>query len=233
VADLRIRVEQAVQEAFNAEYGGGNDYEVTGRNIIITEIIKKMADQVLGKDSMYAPFSILGLEGGEGGRPFRGFVNIQLKDNSRHKVFLKGIVDRIDKKGDVVRIIDYKTGKDDKKIADIPSLLDREHPKRNKAAMQTLLYSLIYLQIYEDRQCRIMPGIFNIRELFSEDFDHRLQIRTESGFEAINDVRPFLPEFEEHLRAVLEEIFEPNGHFIQTVDERKCKYCPYIGICGR
>ncbi len=234
LAVLKNKVSDAVKDAFQSEYGKKGAFDISGRNIIIAEIIQKMAVQVLDKDTLYAPFSILGLEGGAGGRPFNGFIEIK-HQNSRHKVLIKGIVDRIDCKNDVVRIIDYKTGKDDKKIENIESLFDSDHPKRNKAAMQTILYSLIYLQNYGDKQLKITPGIFNIRELFSESFDHRLQLKQQNGegYEYITDIRPYLPDFQFHLKNLLQEIFDASKSFTHTADERKCQYCPYVRICGR
>lgn len=233
---LKSKLEEAVGEAFNAEFGGkpGKKYETVGRNAIIAEIINKMAQRIIESDETYAPFKILSLEGGAEKKRFRGSIQIQLPSGQRRHVAVKGIVDRIDRKNDTIRIIDYKTGKDDKSIESIDSLLDRDHPKRNKAAMQTFLYSLIYRQKHGITGSRIMPGIFNIRELFAKNFDYRLQLKSEQGsnYEPVNDVTPFLTAFEDRLQIILQEIFDPSIAFDHTEDKRKCIYCAYRRICG-
>ncbi|MBS3770698.1 MAG: PD-(D/E)XK nuclease family protein [Bacteroidales bacterium] len=38
---------------------------------------------------------------------------------------------------------------------------------------------------------------------------------------------------EEHLRAVLSEIFDPGETFTQTDDLNTCRFCPYARICRR
>lgn len=236
IALLKNNLDKAVHEAFRSEFGASaGKFEIAGRNIIIAEIIKKIALRILENDEAYAPFRILGLEGGAGRKQFKGSVQIQSDSGERYQVAIKGIVDRIDRKEKTVRIIDYKTGKDNKKVQSIDSLLDRDNPARNKAAMQTLLYSLIYLQNYESAGLRIAPGIFNIRELFTDHFDYRLQLKRENGrdFEPVSDVTPYLPAFEDKLRDILKEIFEPSAVFDETTDRRKCAYCAYKNICNR
>jgi hypothetical protein len=40
-------------------------------------------------------------------------------------------------------------------------------------------------------------------------------------------------ELEEHLRGLLEEIFDPDEVFAQTDDLNTCRFCPYAKICRR
>jgi len=231
---LKEKAAEAVGDAFNKEFGAkdGRKFEPAGRNAVIAAIINKMAVRIVENDETYAPFKVLALEDR---KKFRGKIHIQLPSGNRYQAAVRGIVDRIDQKNNTVRIIDYKTGKDDKKIESVESLLDRDHPKRNKAAMQTFLYALIYKQKHGDAGLRIMPGIFNIRELFAKDFDYRLRIKNEDGgdYQPINDASPYLKTFEDRLREVLQEMFNPSVPFDHTADKRKCLYCAYKNICGR
>ena len=43
----------------------------------------------------------------------------------------------------------------------------------------------------------------------------------------------FEDEFREHLQRLLEEIFDKNEPFTQTVDTLKCAYCDFKAICKR
>ncbi len=135
----------------------------------------------------------------------------------------------MDIKDAVVRLLDYKTGKDTKKIASIGSLFDRENTKRNKAAMQTFLYAFFHHYQFPETQLPLKPGIINIKEIYSPDFSPYLQLNDAE----VNDYRVFAAEFEQGLRGLLEEIVDPLIPFDQTEDKKKCTYCAYKELCGR
>ena len=146
------------------------------------------------------------------------------------------MIDRIDSKDGIVRVIDYKTGRDDKRIEDIPSLFDRDHEKRNKAAMQTLFYGLLFTSSKPGNTLPVMPGIFNSKEMFADQFDLRLKIRdpdNKNKYLPLIDVRPVLNTFSLELTNILEEIFDLSVSFDQTEERKICSTCPYTGICHR
>ena len=133
-------------------------------------------------------------------------------------------------------MIDYKTGRDDKRIEDIPSLFDRHHEKRNKAAMQTLFYSLLFTEARPGNNLPVMPGIFNSKEMFADEFDIRLKVKepgSKNKYLSLNDARPVLAAFRQGLTGILEEIFDVENNFDQTEDLKVCATCPYTGICHR
>ena len=135
---LKEGVNGAINEAFQKHYqikGDNKKVMIEGRNIIAAEIIKKMINKILNIDKKYAPFKIIGLEVGTK----EGFsIDVPLEVNGRnHVIGLKGKIDRIDLKEGVLRVIDYKTGKDEKTFETLDSLIDRENIKRNKTAFLT------------------------------------------------------------------------------------------------
>ena len=77
-----------------------------------------------------------------------------------------------------MRVIDYKTGQDNKVVTSIESLFDREDEKRNKAGMQTFFYALLYANKHPEADT-VVPGIFNSKEMFSKDFDYHLKLQGE------------------------------------------------------
>jgi len=231
IGGLRNQLPEIVEEAFRKHYGlvSSQDFKFEGRNIIARSIILKFANAILDKDSAYAPFDVIGLEAGE-----REGFSLELPIDLKTTVALKGIIDRVDLKDEVVRVIDYKTGKDEKKAEDIPSLFDRDDKKRNKAAMQVLYYALMFRKSYPEMDYPLTPGIFNSRELFSDGFDVKLRMLNDKGRHSqVWDARPLLPEFESELTGLLREIFDPAIDFDQTEDVKKCRWCPYKGICHR
>lgn len=231
IGDLRKQLPDIVAHAFRKHYGliSDQDFKFEGRNIIARSIIMKFANAILDKDTVYAPFDVIGLEAGER----EGFA-LELPVDLNTTVALKGIIDRVDLKDNVVRVIDYKTGKDEKKAEDIASLFDRDDKKRNKAAMQVLYYALMFQRGYPEMDYPIMPGIFNSRELFSDEFDVKIKMANDKGrYSQVWDARPLLQEFESELSGLLREIFDPAIDFDQTEDGKKCRWCPYKGICHR
>lgn len=231
IPELREELPAIVEEAFRKHYGlvSKQDFKFEGRNIIARSIILKFANAILDKDSVYVPFDVIGLEAGE-----REGFSLELPIDLKTTVALKGIIDRVDLKDDVIRVIDYKTGKDEKKADDIRSLFDRSDKKRNKAAMQVLYYALMFRKAYPEMDYPITPGIFNSRELFSQEFDVKLKMLNEKGrYSQIWDARPLLADFESELSGLLREIFDPSVDFDQTDDVKKCRWCPYKGICHR
>ena len=53
------------------------------------------------------------------------------------------------------------------------------------------------------------------------------------GKEFLENADPLLPEFQRHLKMLLEEIFDPAIPFDQTKDLEFCKLCSYQHICYR
>jgi CRISPR/Cas system-associated exonuclease Cas4 (RecB family) len=216
---LDLLIDQAFIEKYRLEPGAPVEYE--GQRLVVREIVKRFAKRIIEMDKIYAPFTLEATE--QGGL----FHSIQLQ-NSNVKVLLNGKIDRIDRKGDILRVIDYKTGKDQLDFESIPSLFARDE-KRNKAAFQTMLYALLYKSSSIARNEKIVPGLINRINLFDKDFKFGFKVDKEY----LDDVTPLLAEFEQHMTILLEELFSPDVPFDQTTDIENCKYCAFKGICYR
>lgn len=130
-------------------------------------------------------------------------------------------IDRIDRKDNLIRIVDYKTGKDELRFQSVASLFDR-NKKRSKAAFQTLLYGLLYQTNFPLKADeRMITGILNREVLFGSTM-----FGLEMNKEMVFDVMPLMDEFRMHLTELLEEIFNPEIAFDQTPDSDTCKSCP-------
>lgn len=227
---LQNSVEGAIEKAFRKHFGMGDKrkFELKDRNLVMADVIRKFADQILKMDEKYAPFSIVSMEKDD---RYEHLLTIH-PDGRTIRVRLGADIDRVDQKNGVVRVIDYKTGKDEREINEVSSVFDVSSPqakkKRNKAGFQTLLYAWLYAASRGEEHA-IVPGLMNMQELFHPKFDYRLTM----GGKSMTDARPFLTEFESHLSALLSEIFSEEQVFDQTEDVGMCKYCDFKGICGR
>ncbi len=214
-------VEQAFRELYKKEEG--EELLLTGQLQIAREVLTKYIQAILAYDQRNGDFKVVGLE-----KEHRAYLSIKTEEGEK-EVALGGVIDRMDIKDAVVRLLDYKTGKDTKKITSIGSLFDRENMKRNKAAMQTFLYAFFYHYQFPENQLPLKPGIINIKEIYSPNFSPYLQLDDVE----VNDYRVFAEEFEKGLRGLLEEIVDPLIPFDQTEDKKKCTYCAYKELCGR
>tara|TARA_R110002049_G_scaffold5575_2_gene37956 strand:+ start:1984 stop:4860 length:2877 start_codon:yes stop_codon:yes gene_type:complete len=229
---LKDFVYPAVMKAIKKQYFLENEesQKLTGQLVIARDVLQKYLQGVLVKDKESAPFEIISLEAG---KKYRAFVPINIEDGVVN-VALGGIIDRVDRIGETVRLIDYKSGQDKKSFKGIDSLFDRDSKDRNKAAMQTFFYGLLYEANFPDNQFFLKPAIFNLREIFKEDFNPYLQetIGHQKKIE-VTDYANYRDEYLLGLQGTLEEIFDKDQDFDQTTDTGKCEYCPYTNICSR
>jgi hypothetical protein len=211
-----------IDRAFRKHYGlpAGKEVEYKGQGIVVRSIVRHFALRLLEVDREYAPFSIEMLEEKKFTRPFALNSN-----GEKLSIMLGGRIDRVDRKNGAARVLDYKTGKDEISFDSIASLFARVG-KRNKAAFQTILYAWLY-------QSRaggdpIQPLLMTRKNLFKEGV-RPLQMNRRD----ITDIRPHLPEFEDQLRALLEELYNPAILFTQTREEQNCKFCLFKDMCRR
>lgn len=221
------RIEKLIDAVFIKAYKLNPDKPVSyeGQRLVVKEMVKRFAHRIVEIDRSYAPFVIEGLE--QEGVMYT--VNI---DKPPFKVVIGGKIDRVDRKNNVLRVIDYKTGKDKLSFETIASLFTRDEG-RNKAAFQTILYALLYKRNFlhngEGASWKVVPGLINRMNLFDEEFSFGLKM----GKEPLTDADGLLAEFETSLRTLLNEMFEPSIPFDQTRDLTNCKMCPYGPICYR
>ncbi len=216
-------IDQLIEEVFILQYHlePGKKVVFEGQRLVVREVVKRFAMRIVELDKKYAPFKMEAIE--QGGMLYRMKIN-----QSPGWAVIGGKIDRVDSKENIFRIIDYKTGKDKLDFESIPSLFARDN-KRNKAAFQTLLYALLYKSNLTNADAKLVPGLINRMSLFEDTF----QFGFTMNWQPITDVNPLLPEFEEHLRVLMEEIFNPEEKFDQTPIVETCRYCPYQNICYR
>jgi len=218
-----VLIDKLIDEVFINAYrlDPSKQVQYEGQRLVVREIVKSFARRIVEMDKAYAPFAMEALEQ-------EGLLyNVKL-DKPPGSVLISGKIDRVDRKDNLVRVIDYKTGKDRLDFDNVPSLFSRDQ-NRNKAAFQTMLYALLYKTNAPNEGDKIVPGLINRMNLFDKNFQFGLQV----GKTYVGDVDPLLGEFEQHLRMLLEELFDPEVPFDQTTEIEICRFCPYEGICYR
>lgn len=219
-------IEKGVRKFYKLEED--KDTKLNGQIAIVRDVLHKYIVRLLEIDENAAPLKILSMEK-EHAAAFQ--VNAAYGD---FKVELKGVIDRVDQESGIIRLIDYKSGADRKDFSDIASLFDRSVKKRNKAAMQTLYYGLLYQSMYPENGLPLKPAIFNFKEIFKDEFNPYLQEKgADKQVVEVNDYRDYQEGYEQSLNALLVDLFDEAVPFDQTDDLDKCKNCPFKEICGR
>ncbi|WP_320018107.1 PD-(D/E)XK nuclease family protein [Labilibaculum manganireducens] len=225
----KVLLDQVLKDAFRSIYfqlKKEQPMEIGGRNLLVFDILKKFIDRILILDQKFAPFEIVSLEG-------KYKIQMPIGEKADRKVNISGLIDRVDKLNDTIRILDYKTGKAELIFKDIASLFEKEGKNKNKAAFQTLLYCLFYDENYNPGAA-ISPGIYSLKEFFNDGFDCTLAQKEGRGNAVrVDDYRMFKAEFVEGLQELLEEIFNQDIPFYQVENKDICRTCVYAEICHR
>ena len=182
-------------------------------------------EKVLSYDEKSLPFQIVDLENSKD-------VSAPFQVNTHLHIKLYGILDRVDVKDGLYRIVDYKTGKDERQFMSVEGLFSRDMDMNNKAALQTLFYSWIFSRKYPDRK-RFEPALYILRNMHESTFQTLLQEKGSGLLADEQQLSEMLQRFETGLRETLLDMFNPQVPFDQTGDERKCAACPYNLLCSR
>lgn len=219
IKGLEKLVEAKVQEVLREEKIVQDNQKLVGKDVLTQRIMQRLVLKILQYDQEHAPLTITGLE--------REDLSYEILLADGKAVKLSGVVDRIDEKDGITRIVDYKTGKVKlasttlmKKAVDEYIESYFQDPDL-KSGFQGYFYGLLGKPIISGD---FQVGILGMRQL-------------NQGIQWLQQGRPVLPEimqeFELRLQALVKEIFDPSVAFTQTDDVKRCGYCPYNRICNR
>ena len=203
--------------------------EYNGIQLINSAVIVKYIQQLLRNDLRYAPFTFVGSEQ-------RIFENIEICTSTGDiQSRIGGIIDRIDSKGESLRIVDYKTGGDADTPANVQSLFIPDK-KRSNYVFQTFLYaSIVCKKLREKNDSRLVaPALLYIHRAASENYSPVIQMgEPRKPKEPVENFAQYEGDFRENLKTLLEDIFNPDISFTQTEIEDKCAYCDFRALCKK
>lgn len=225
LASDKKKIDEKVLEAVAVQYfqmkpeDAGN-VVLSGQSILIASHIREYIIQLILNDAKLAPFEVISLE-----KDYIEDFEVQSR-NKVLKIKVGGIVDRMDRTADGIRIVDYKTGRNLKlEFKDWNQLINREYGDRRKEIFQTFIYSDI---VSRTENQLILPTIYKLDNLFDGEFNPSVLF---NGSKVI--YQRFANEFRETFSEVLAEMFNPEINYDQVKDSAKCSYCPYNKICRR
>jgi hypothetical protein len=210
-----------IDDVLGRVYYGGTGAPVTGTGLLTADIVAMYLKKVLNIDDKLAPFTMVSLE-----ESYKRALSINYGGSER-ELFLGGKIDRIDERGGIRRLIDYKTGSAGLEVRSPDDLFETDKYNLNDAATQTLIYCVIMSDKvgYE----RLRPVIYALRSGSGGDFDDRLTI----AGSPVDDFSLISERFTELLKATMTQMFDRNHPFIKTTVKVRCGYCPYRKLCQR
>lgn len=219
IAKDDILLNSTLERAFARYYfrDEAHPHSLQGQHYLIGEILKSYVKQTLEMDKQFTPFTYIGSE-----YRFRRSYKV----NEMLEVDFKGSIDRIDRVGESVRIIDYKTGRGETRFSNMEVLFDAAKVKRPYQILQVFIYGLFYL--LEHPGTVISPALYYLHSVYNR-FDPVIC----HDKHPVNDLSLLLPDFRERFNALLEEIFNSDIPFSQTENSRSCEWCAFRELCNR
>ena len=226
----KVEIERAVDNAIRQELfklkGNAKMPDLNGLQIINREVIIRYLRQLLKVDAQMAPFDILGLE-----KPVECDWQIAPSGTTPFQTTLGGMIDRLDcvldDDEEKIRVVDYKTGRAKlESMPDVAAIFSQEKiEKHSDYYLQTFLYSMI---VSAQHETRVIPALFFVQQSSQESYNPTLTL----GKEIISDIKAYQPEFEERLKEVVNEIFNPVIPFRPTETTSRCTNCPFKELCS-
>jgi len=223
---LNSTVENAVGRAVQKHFKGGDI--TTGRNLLIMRVAevwirRLISSEIAESEIRTEKLTIIGLE-----EVLEKELILKDTPNGDITVKLKGTADRIDRIGNLIRIIDYKTGKiksSELKLKQPADLFDQTKPAKEKA-FQLLFYMMLADENNRIRQSfpGLQSGIISFRSL-----NQGFMPLVVEGIDADTAIQ----EFKEGLEDLLRGILDPGIPFSQTQKEENCAICPFRTICHK
>ncbi len=220
-----IALQKIISQTINKEYNHLADIDrpLSGDGLLVSSIVSFYVQKILNYDLGLCPFTYIASEKKQS-------IHWTLNAETNCHFNFKFIIDRIDKRDGLLRIIDYKTGSDQTKAKGLESLLNQDGThSREKAIMQLMLYCNAYAQA-EDYHDGIKPVIYQIRKInITDSFDVTYDSHIINNYLTDFDNADFL----DRLTNIIKELFNPEVPFRQTDNKDICKYCQFVEFCGR
>ncbi len=158
-------------------------------------------------------------------------TELKAEISTRHGVIrLKGRADRVDLRGAVTHILDYKTGTQ----AAVPNwqkfdLGIREDWPATLKSTQLPFYILAYLAAHEEVGVSCMDASLMLlgRENIEEEGLYKERYNKAPDKAAVFGV------YREAIRTLIEEILDKDQPFSPPPDEKSCSLCSFKNLCGR
>ena len=141
-------------------------------------------------------------------------------------------IDRLDRVGNTLRIVDYKTGKDATSFSDINSLFNSKNgKKRPHAILQLLLYCNAW-NVIDPQATEIVPIIYKLAKMEETGVKYAAG-RNDNRQYVYRKDDPINVEFLKTLKETIDNLLSLDEPFKQTEHDTNCQYCRFTEFCRR
>ncbi len=192
--------------------------EYSEKNKLIKNVIKEFVKKSLEADKGKVPIDIIDLE-----KKIEFPLEIKITETRNKNINIKGFIDRIDKIGGKIRIVDYKTGNKNfltlkpEKGGDFFTKIFND--SKYKDSFQIFLY--LYIISRQENSTELKAEL-----LYPKDNNKIYESLKENHITSEE-----YDDFYNNLINLINEIFNSTIPFTQTTNEEKCHYCLYKNIC--
>lgn len=213
-------IDNVLLEAFKIELFANTEQKLKGKELLIFDILKQYLLNLIKHDKQQVPFTILELE-----KKCESIIKVEI-EGKEQELLLHGIIDRVDKKNNQLRLIDYKTGDATPTFEDIESLFSIGGRKDNGIVRQMFFYSWLY---YTKHNQVGMPCIYSIRKFSNSKVTTNLSIKEGKSHIPFENNIATIKHYEELLSNLLAQIFTKTNRF--PLNDELCTHDKYTGIC--
>lgn len=211
----------------------------SGMNLLLYDLAKKLMLDFYRQQSAIPGLTVIGTE-----QTLETYLTVPLDGGESIRVRIAGKIDRIERFGDQIRIVDYKTGKVD--LPDkAPKELAEKLLKDGKEDKMRQLWLYRYLALKNIRDHGGLP-----RDKAKKDIYPATGLPVEAGFYSFRDLKggfktnpvtfgnddspaQYIQDSEELLKALITRMLDTEEPFRKTDQIEMCQYCDFKGICGR
>ncbi|MEZ5196030.1 MAG: PD-(D/E)XK nuclease family protein [Bacteroidales bacterium] len=226
ISSMKPGIENLVRDSFAKNYEQGDiDH---GKNLLIVKVAISLVNNFLDREMGFIKTEKSkgrGLILHEVEKPYEAKMMIHTLDGNI-EVTLRGVFDRVDKVGEFIRILDYKSGMVNQRDLNVKVWEDLALEKKMDKSFQLLFYTHVYFLQNQIEINQIQPGIISMRNLGPYSLDLVLPEK-----EPVSELS--IQPFSELIKGLIEDLFDPETPFAQTEELDNCKYCPYTSICNR
>ncbi|GAB3014103.1 PD-(D/E)XK nuclease family protein [Spirosoma pulveris] len=235
--------ESIIKTLLEEEFASTNKGRVieSGMNLLLYDLAQKLMLDFQRQQNALPGLTVIGTE-----QTLETYLTVPIEGRGTIRVRIAGKVDRIERLGDQIRIVDYKTGKvklSEKTPKDLSDRLLSDGGDDAGKMRQLWLYR--YLALKNISEYGGLPRDRAKRDIFKAD-----GMPVEAGFYSFRDVdggfktnpvrfgdndspSQYIEDSEDLLRQLIQQLLDPEQPFKKTDQIETCHFCDYKGICGR
>lgn len=225
--EVTLDMVQAELEATFKEVMKGRVMEA-GINLLLYDVAQRLMLDFQERQAKLTDLQVISTEERYGTR-----LDVTLDGGEVVRVNIGGKIDRVEQLGQMIRIIDYKTGKVElpSQSSDMVARLPIETGSKWGKARQLWLYKYLFLKDSKGKNPHNLPvtaGFYSFR-----DIEGGLKANTVHFHGPDETPDEFIKASEDMLRVMLRRLLDPAEAFRKTDKLETCAYCDFKRICGR